>query len=255
MHYYQFNIGDYVKHTTHLTQEEDLAYRRLLDMYYDTEHQIPTDIPLVSRRLRMSADVVESVLKEFFSLTEEGYKNHRADAEISEYHAYLDKQKANGKKGGRPKGRMNTIDKTHGIPTDNPTANPELTQNNPKQETLNTNHKPLTNIITQPAKAVAIKKQKAELSLPDLINIGFDEQISEDYLALRKAKRAPLTKTALIHIVQAGAEVGLNPNQTLTYCINSTWAGFKKEWYLKDNQAGQRVSVISDFLKDPDFDF
>ena len=99
MHYYNFNIGDYMKHTLHLTPEEDLAYRRLLDMYYDTEGPIPNNIPLVSRRLRMDFKIVESVLNEFFELTEDGYKNYRADGEIADYHKFLEKQKANGRLG------------------------------------------------------------------------------------------------------------------------------------------------------------
>jgi uncharacterized protein YdaU (DUF1376 family) len=77
----------------------------------------------------MDCEVVQSVLNEFFELTESGYRNHRADLEISDYHDYLAKQKANGLKGGRPK-------KTQLKPT----VNPDLTQNNPKQEPLTTNH-------------------------------------------------------------------------------------------------------------------
>ena len=75
MHYYNFNIGDYMKHTLHLSLEEDLAYRRLLDMYYDSESAIPNNISLVSRRLRMPPEIVESVLHEFFELTPEGFRN------------------------------------------------------------------------------------------------------------------------------------------------------------------------------------
>ena len=130
MHYYQFNVGDYIKNTIHLSLMEDLAYRRLLDMYYDSEKPIPTDIPWVSRRLRMDTDVVQNVLNEFFELSSEGYKNHRADLEIASYHEYMAKQKANGSKGGRPKKTQTK-----------PTANPDLTQNNLKQETTNINHK------------------------------------------------------------------------------------------------------------------
>ena len=133
MHYYQFNIGDYIKNTLHLSLEEDLAYRRLLDYYYDSEQPIPNDIPRVSRRLRMGSEIIQSILDEFFELTENGYKNHRADLEIASYHEYMAKQKANGMKGGRPK-------KTQLKPT----ANPDETQNNPKQtqEPLTINHKP-----------------------------------------------------------------------------------------------------------------
>ena len=125
MHYYNFNIGDYMKHTLHLTPEEDLAYRRLLDMYYDTEAPIPSNIPLVSRRLRMDVKVVESVLNEFFELTDEGFKNYRADGEIADYHKFLEKQKANGRLGGRPKKGKKPI------------GNPAITQTEPKKSLNN----------------------------------------------------------------------------------------------------------------------
>jgi uncharacterized protein YdaU (DUF1376 family) len=133
MHYYQFHIGDYLSATSHLSNDEDLAYRRLLDMYYDTEKPIPIDIQWVSRRLRLGSEIIQSVLNDMFEYTEFGYKNSRADEEIRAYHSYLEKQKANGKLGGRP-ARSQT----------KPTANPSLTQAEPKI-TLTTNHKPITN--------------------------------------------------------------------------------------------------------------
>jgi uncharacterized protein YdaU (DUF1376 family) len=129
MYYYQHHIGDYLKHTAHLTPLEDIAYRRLLDVYYDTESPIPTDIPLVSRRLRIDPATVKLVLDEFFQSTEQGYRNKRADLEIAAYHAFLEKQKANGIKGGRPKTQT--------------TDNPPLSQAEPKI-TLTTNREPLT---------------------------------------------------------------------------------------------------------------
>jgi uncharacterized protein YdaU (DUF1376 family) len=153
MHYYQFNIGDYNKHTMHLSPIEDITYRRLLDMYYDTEAPIPTDIPWVSRRLRIEAGVVKSILNEFFEYTENGYINSRADAEIASYHGFLEKQKLNGIKGGRPK-------KTHGIPK----PNPSLTQNNPKQETLTTKHKPLKELADKSAPSTRLNE---DWQLPD----------------------------------------------------------------------------------------
>lgn len=134
MHYYNFNVGDYIKHTLHLTAMEDLAYRRLLDMYYDTESPIPNNIPLVSRRLRIDQDVVESVLNEFFELTQDGYRNYRADGEIEDYQKYLAKQKANGRLGGRPKKSQRK-----------PSGNPSLTQDEPKKS-LNNKQQTTNNI-------------------------------------------------------------------------------------------------------------
>lgn len=132
MNYYNFHIGDYISHTIHLSLEEDLAYRRLLDMYYDTELPIPNNIPLVSRKIRISAEVVKTVLDEFFELTDEGFKNFRADNEIAEYQRFIEKQKANGSKGGRPK-------KSHRKPT----ANPTQSQKKPNQEPITNNQEPI----------------------------------------------------------------------------------------------------------------
>ena len=42
MNYYPFHIGDFTAHTSHLTWEEDIAYRRMLDVYYLREKPLPT---------------------------------------------------------------------------------------------------------------------------------------------------------------------------------------------------------------------
>jgi uncharacterized protein YdaU (DUF1376 family) len=103
MHYYQFNIGDYRAATAHLSNEEDLAYRRLLDMYYDTENQIPLDTQWVAKRLRLDTEVVKSVLQDMFKLTEVGWHHGRCETVIDQYHAMAEKNRANGRLGGRKK--------------------------------------------------------------------------------------------------------------------------------------------------------
>lgn len=125
MHFYEFNIGDYAKKTQHLTNEEDLAYRRLLDLYYDTEKPVLSGgLATLSRRLRVSEESLKNVLNEFFP---DG-KNKHADEKIAAYHIYLLKQSENGKKGGRPKNQHVTITSEN---VSKPTDNPPLSQNNP----------------------------------------------------------------------------------------------------------------------------
>ena len=194
MYYYQFHIGDYLKATSHLSLEEDIAYRRLLDMYYDTEAPIPTDIPVVSRRLRVGSDIVKIVLEEFFEYTEEGYRNSRADAEIKEYHAFIDRQRNNGKLGGRPK-------KTQAKPT----ANPNETQVKPKK-TLTNNHKPITNI-----------------ELPDWL----PEVHWNDFVEFRKFIKKPMTDKAMhlmISKLQRFKDAGHNPIEALNRSIANNWS-------------------------------
>ena len=129
MHYYQFHIGDYRAATAHLSNDEDLAYRRLLDMYYDTEQPIPLDTQWVSRRIRVASEVVNAVLQDMFVLTQDGWSHPRCESEIEHYRQLAEKNRENGKKGGRPK-------KPSGLPVE--------TDSEPNK-TLTKNHEPTTN--------------------------------------------------------------------------------------------------------------
>lgn len=135
MHYYQFNIADYRKDTYHLTPIEHYIYRTLIDWYYLDEQPIPKITQVVSRRLGLGSDMepnISNVLKDFFIEHENGWHHKRIDQEINEYHNQCDKNKTNGKLGGRPK-------KTQVVTS----GNPKLTEANPTI-TLTTNYKPLT---------------------------------------------------------------------------------------------------------------
>jgi len=129
MHYYSFHIGDYRAATAHLTNEEDLAYRRLIDMYYDTEQPIPTDLVWVARRLRVSIDAVKSVLQDMFFLTEEGWDNERCSEELKGYRRM--------KQGGRDGAAKRWAKGDDTPPIDTP--------NTPQCQPVTNNHKPVTN--------------------------------------------------------------------------------------------------------------
>lgn len=85
MHFYQFNIGDYKSHTEHLSEMEDLTYRRLLDWYYLHECPIPLDEAEVARQIRMRShsDCIAVVLREYFERTPDGWIHHRANQELA----------------------------------------------------------------------------------------------------------------------------------------------------------------------------
>lgn len=113
MHFFEWNIGEYAKKTQHLTNEEDLAYRRALEMYYDSEKPLPTDgLATLSRRLRVDQQALQNVLSEFFP----GGVNKHAEEKIAAYYAYIAKQSINGKLGGGQR---------------EPKPNPPITQKNP----------------------------------------------------------------------------------------------------------------------------
>lgn len=95
MNFYSFHIGDYMTKTRHLSWEEDMAYRRLLDVYYGAEKPLPADKKAIYRLvLAQSAkhrQAVDVVLDEFFTLTPNGYENERCNAEIEAFASKRDK--------------------------------------------------------------------------------------------------------------------------------------------------------------------
>jgi len=209
MYYYQHHIGDYLKHTAHLTPLEDIAYRRLLDVYYDTETPIPTDIPQVSRRLRIDPATVQLVLDEYFQLTEEGYRNKRADAEIAAYHAFLQKQKSNGIKGGRPKSK--------------PTDNPRVSEPEPKI-TLTENREPITeNLI----------KTKASFSIPNFI----PQDAWQGFYEMRKTGKGVFTERAASLIIKQLTQMHSEGQDVAKVLDQSTANGWKGVFPLKTQGA------------------
>lgn len=85
MHYYPFHLKDYVAATAHLTPLEDICYRRLLDLAYETEAPLDEDIDALARRIRMPGEcaVVARVLEEFWSRHKDGgWVHERVQAEL-----------------------------------------------------------------------------------------------------------------------------------------------------------------------------
>ena len=134
MHYFQFNISDYRAATAHLSNEEDLAYRRLLDMYYDTEQKIPLDTQWVARRLRVDTKTVNAVLADMFVKQEDGWFHARCQEVIECYHAMAEKNRANGKLGGRRKNPVGNPVGSDSEPIAKATINQELITTNDIKE-------------------------------------------------------------------------------------------------------------------------
>lgn len=137
MNYYPFHIGDYAKDAGHLSMLEDGAYRRLMDFYYTTEKPLPLDKSELYRRVRAksSADkqAVDTVLKEFFKETPEGWWSKRCDDEVKKVQRKAEAARNNGKKGGRP------------VTQEEPNDNPVGLQKEPNEKLpITNNQEPIT---------------------------------------------------------------------------------------------------------------
>lgn len=62
-------------------------------------------------------------------------------------------------------------------------------------------------------------------------------EVFADFLTIRKAKRAPLTATALAGIRREADKAGVSLEQALTVCCERGWVGFRADWYREGNAA------------------
>jgi uncharacterized protein YdaU (DUF1376 family) len=134
MHYYQHHIGDFIKATARLSDSQTIAYLRLLWMYYDTEKPLILDTELLAFQIGTSIQDTELLLRTFFILSDEGWKQTRCEEEISSYREFLNKKSMAGRASAEQRKNIRST---------------------PVQQTLNdsstdvqltTNHKPITNI-------------------------------------------------------------------------------------------------------------
>lgn len=138
MYYYPFHINDFKAATTHLNDEEELAYRRLLDMYYETEMPIPLDTHRVGKRVRSRVEVVEYILDEFFTKNECGFVSKRCAEVISAYQRQVKGGKEGALKRWNNKALIGTQSPTHTLPIGTPMGEGIATNN---QEPITNNKK------------------------------------------------------------------------------------------------------------------
>jgi len=216
MHYYQFNIGDYQSHTSHLSETEDLAYRRMLDWCYLHEKPLPIDPEEIARlvRMRTHSDCIAVVLREYFKKTESGWISSRVLLEMDRVGEKSSKARASAK------ARWD--------------ANAKRTQSdgNATQDTLHKTQDTLP--------------KKNTVAPPE----GVTVMVWQDWLKLRKAKKAAVTQTALDGIQREADKAGVSLQTVLETCCERGWTGFKAEWMQshahQDKNMGAARAIFGD---------
>jgi uncharacterized protein YdaU (DUF1376 family) len=198
MHYYQLNIGDYKSHTNHLDLLEDLAYRRLLDLYYLHERPLNVSVAAVARQIGMREheDKVLLILQEFFHNSEEGWLNLRADREIKHFHSKIEQASRAGKASAQRRSNARSTD----------------VQPNNKQETIN-NKQDTKNTATV-------------VATPD----GVSSEVWSQFVKQRKSKKAQITDLVMVGIQREADRAGYTLEKALTEVVVRNWTSFKAEW-------------------------
>lgn len=214
MHYYKKNIGDYYKKTGRLSMLEHGAYTLLIDACYDRERFPTLDDALDWTWARSDEEVaaVKYVLGKFFDLVDGFYVQSRIQDELDKYkeNSSINKRIAIEREEKRRA-------KKHEACTDGLRCGNEPP---PNQEPITNNQEPIY-IQDKPVKFVFKKS---------LVDLGAYENLVDDWLVVRKNKKASNTKTALDGFVAQLNSSGLDINTVLKICVNNSWSGFKKSW-------------------------
>lgn len=254
MNYYSHHIGDYAAHTSHLSLLEHGVYRRLLDIYYLNEAPFANDINAICRKVGARTDdeklAIDAILSEFFVLTDLGFTQKRCDSELLAFVVKSTKasDSANSRWSKKTENDANAM-RTHEIsmrthcerianalPThcesDANALRPlcDVDGERMANAMLTNNHKPITN---NQNKEKSKTTPSAELSKPQDV----EESVWQDFVAIRKAKKAPLTETALAGIASEAKKANMTLQAALTECCSRGWQGFKADWVVKDSPA------------------
>lgn len=232
MKHYPHHIGDFDRATRHLSRIERSVYRDLMDLYYDTEAPLPLDIDLLCRKILAKSNeevtAVEQTLNEFFTRTERGWWHERCEEVIDCYRANTTQKSVAGKASALKK-QAKRQRALNGCSTDDSTD--VVTDVERQINGTSTNHKPITNNHKPSLSTKAPAVVDAEL-FPNV-----DQKVISDFKALRKAKKAPISATAMQTIAEEAKRAGMTLEQALVVCCARGWQGFKAEW-IAQAQAG-----------------
>lgn len=211
---------------------EDLAYRRMLDLYYLNERPFNGCSTDVSRDIGMSSQQseVDYILTKYFEQDGDLWRNKRADEAIL---AYQKKNRLASKAG-------KASAKARQAKASEQTLNERDTDVQPtiKHKPLNINQEQVVQEINPPPTAPVFSFKQS------LLDNGVDPEIVETWLLVRKKKKAVNSKVALKCILTEVNKAGITVAQAIEISASESWAGFKAEWYnnAKGNSNGSRNS-------------
>jgi uncharacterized protein YdaU (DUF1376 family) len=224
MHYYKRNLGDYAKKAGRLTMLQHGSYTLLIDSCYDREVFPTLEQALEWTWASTEAEVeaVKFVLSRFFTLDKDGcYVQDRILQELLEYHAKADTNKR--------------------IAIERETKRREKSTNRePSVNEPPPNHKPITNTHKP------IKERATSVACPPDVN----EQVWQDWLHLRKSKKASVTETVVKGARSEAAKLGWGLESFLVEWCTRGSQGLKAEWITEKQtqngltKTGQRNATV-----------
>lgn len=127
----------------------------------------------------------------------------------------------------------------------------ESVENNSTKSTVNVN---VNDNVT--VNDILLEKETKDFNFKNsLLDYGFEKQLVDDWLKVRKTKKATNTETSYKAFIKEIEKCVGNPNEILSLCIEKDWKGFKSSWIdnLEKNEPKSnvlRIAAMNDSLTD-----
>ena len=207
------------------------AYRQMLDFCWDQRGPLPLDerriFAICNARSAEEMGAVRNVLAEFFVKMDDGHYNKRIQQEIERCSVI------SGKRAGAAHERWNARAKLKGIASHNANAMQVHSTSNANGPSPS----PSPSLTQEPEDKKTTRAPRTSPSVSGLE--GITPQVASDWMALRKAKRAAVTPTAIRGIQREADKAGITLEAALAMCCQRGWAGFKAEWLAEQPKRWQ----------------
>ena len=246
----QFHWGDWVRSTQDLTPLERGIYIDLLQRYYQKERPITDEECKRIARAYANAEqeAMQYVLQTFFNRGEGCWQHKRCDEEIAKANSVSEKRASAARKSWASRGLKNGAS-SQKTDDSNPSTEQMQSKSNADAEQvqsksnasakLTINHKPITNnqinnplTPLQGETAKPSRSRKPSVEKPDDVSA----QTWDDFSALRKAKRAPITATAIDGFRKEAQMAGISLEEALQFSVRQGYQGFKADWYRREER-------------------
>lgn len=75
-----------------------------------------------------------------------------------------------------------------------------------------------------------------------LLSLGIDDGLVNDFLAVRKAKKAVNTENAFKGLVREIKKAQISPHEAIEMCVHKSWKGFEATWYHNEIQKNNQFN-------------
>ena len=198
-------------------------YRNLIDSYYMNEGKLIADDAKLMRTHSIRTDdekqAYKNIVLDFFIIEDGFYINEGADKILSKIFQKSQKARESAQKRWEKNTkamRTHSEGNANGMLPINPLPSNPVTQD------------PIKDIVEQAPK-FNFKKE--------LLSLGVDKKHLQDWLEVRKKKKAANTETALKGFLSEVEKSGLSVDQAVKKSAENSWSGFKSSWVFKKTES------------------